>query len=93
MQTIKVFINNRPVLIYYITRILLLGILMHASLTASVLFFFMPEAISDTSLIIWYLVMAAMLWAAVAAVAVTNKRQSERSKVVNSSEASFLSSR
>jgi hypothetical protein len=49
---------------------LLVAMLMHASLTGSVLFIFMPLAISGVALLSWYLVLAAALWVVVAAVAV-----------------------
>jgi membrane protease YdiL (CAAX protease family) len=49
---------------------LLVAMLMHASLTGSVLFIFMPLAISPLSLLAWYLAMAAGLWLMVGAAAV-----------------------
>lgn len=50
------------------TGSLLVAMLMHASLTASVIFIFMPLAISEVPLLTWYLVLAATLWVVVAAV-------------------------
>ena len=55
------------------TASLLVAVLMHASLTGSVLFVLMPPASSAASLIAWYLAIAVALWAAVAAVAVANR--------------------
>jgi uncharacterized protein len=54
---------------------LLVAMLMHASLTGSVLFVFMPLAISGVTLLSWYLVLAAALWILVAAVALANGGQ------------------
>lgn len=51
---------------------LLMAMLMHASLTGSVLFIFMPLAIAPLSLLAWYLAMAAGLWLVVGAVAVVS---------------------
>lgn len=56
------------VLIYDRTGSLLVSILMHASLTASVPFILMPLEISGAPLVIWYLVLAAALCIVVAAV-------------------------
>ncbi len=58
------------------TGSLLMAMLMHASLTASVIFIFMPLAISEVPLLTWYLVLAAALWV-VAAVAVANRWRPE----------------
>ena len=54
--------------VYDCTGSLLMAMLMHASLTASVIFIFMPLAISEVPLLTWYLVLAATLWVVVAAV-------------------------
>ncbi len=64
--------------VYDRTESLLVAMLMHASLTASVLFFFMPLAISGVPLLTWYLVMTAVLWGIVGAVAVANHGQLSR---------------
>ena len=64
--------------VYDRTESLLVAMLMHASLTASVLFFFMPLAISGVPLLTWYLVMTAVLWIIVGAVAVANHGQLSR---------------
>ncbi len=61
--------------VYDRTGSLLVAMLMHASLTASVAMIFMPQAIPSVPLITWYLVLTAALWIIVAAVAVTNGGQ------------------
>jgi uncharacterized protein len=61
--------------VYDHTGSLLVAILMHASLTASVPMILMPQAISGVLLLTWYLAMAGALWVAVAAVALANRRQ------------------
>ena len=53
--------------VYDRTGSLLVAMLMHASLTASTLFILLPKA-TGVSLIIYYLVLAAVLWSAVAVV-------------------------
>jgi membrane protease YdiL (CAAX protease family) len=58
--------------VYDHTESLLVAMLMHASLTSSVLFIFMPLAISGRPLLIWYLVLSTALWVIVAIVAVAN---------------------
>ncbi len=55
-----------------------MAMLMHASLTANVLFIFMPLAISGVPLLTWYLVLAVTLWVVVAAVAMINGGQISR---------------
>jgi uncharacterized protein len=57
--------------VYDRTGSLLVAMLMHASLTASVPLILMPLA-TGVALLSWYLVLAAALWGAVAAVAVAN---------------------
>lgn len=64
--------------VYDRTGSLLVAMLMHASLTGSVLFILMPLAISAVPLLTWYLVFAAALWVVVAAVAVANGGQLSR---------------
>ena len=59
--------------VYDHTESLLMAMLMHASLTGSVLFIFMPPALAGLPLMTWYLVLTAALWGIVAAVVV--KRQ------------------
>ncbi len=54
--------------IYDKTESLLLSMLMHASLTGSILFIFMPLTISGIPLLIWYLILAAALWGVVASI-------------------------
>ena len=61
--------------VYDHTGSLLVAMLMHASLTASVPMILMPLAISGVLLLTWYLAMAGALWVAVAAVAVANRGQ------------------
>jgi len=63
--------------VYDCTGSLLMAMLMHASLTASVIFIFVPLAISEVPLLTWYLVLAATLWVVVAAVAVANRWRPE----------------
>jgi membrane protease YdiL (CAAX protease family) len=53
--------------VYDRTDSLLVAMLMHASLSASVPLILMPLAISGVPLLIWYLVLAAVLWGIVAA--------------------------
>ena len=57
--------------VYDRTKSLLVIILMHASLTASTLFIFAPS-VEGANLILYYLALAAVLWAIVAAVNVNN---------------------
>lgn len=64
--------------VYDRTGSLIVAMLMHASLTGSVLFILMPLAISGVPLLTWYLVLAAALWVVVAAVAVANGGQLSR---------------
>lgn len=66
--------------VYDRTGSLLVAMLMHASLTASVRIFD-PLAISGVALLTYNLVLAAALWVVVAAVAVANRGQLERRKV------------
>lgn len=61
--------------VYDRTESLLLGMLMHLSLTGNVFFIFMPEGIGGEPLMIWYLAMTAVLWVLVAAVAIFNGMQ------------------
>ena len=56
------------------TKSLLVAILMHASLTASTLFVLAPS-VEGVSLFLYYLILAAVLWGIVAAIAVANKEQ------------------
>lgn len=67
--------------VYDRTESLLVAMLMHASLTGSVLFIFMPLAISGVLLLTWYLVLAAALWVFVAAVAIANRGRSEWGRI------------
>ena len=66
--------------VYDRTESLLLVILMHASLTASTLFVLAPS-VEGASLFLYYLVLAAVLWAIVAVIAVANKEQFSRQSV------------
>jgi membrane protease YdiL (CAAX protease family) len=68
--------------VYDHTQSLLVAMLMHASLTGSVLFFFMPEGIPDPALITWYLAMAAVFWTAAAVIVMASRWQLARSSVV-----------
>jgi len=67
--------------VYDRTGSLLVAMLMHASLTGSVLFVFMPLAISGGSLLTWYLVLTATLWVLVAAITVANGRALSRQPI------------
>ena len=67
--------------VYDHTGSLLVAMLMHASLTASVLFIFMPLAITAVPLLTWYLALAAALWVVVAVVAVANGGKLEMGNV------------
>jgi CAAX protease family protein len=58
--------------VYDRTGSLLVAMLMHASLTASVPMILTPLAISGMPLMTWYFVLAAALWVIVAAVAIAN---------------------
>ncbi len=58
--------------VYDRTESLLLGMLMHFSLTGCVFFIFMPEGIAGGALITWYLAMTVLLWVFVAAAAMAN---------------------
>ncbi len=58
--------------VYDRTRSLLVAMLMHASLTGSVLYILMPRSIRAESLSIWYLLFGAGLWVLVVAVALTD---------------------
>ena len=58
--------------VYDRTESLLVAILMHASLSASVPFILSPLTITGVALVTWYLVLAAALWLFVAVVAVAN---------------------
>jgi hypothetical protein len=64
--------------VYDRTESLLVAVLMHASLTANTLFVLAPS-VEDVSLFLYYLVLAAVLWGIVAAIAVANKEQFSRS--------------
>jgi membrane protease YdiL (CAAX protease family) len=55
--------------VYDRTASLLVAMIMHASLTGSVLFILMPAGISAIALSAWYVVFAAALWILVAVVA------------------------
>ena len=61
--------------VYDRTGSLLVAMLMHASLIASTLFIFAPEALAGIPFLIWPLVFAAALWIAVGAITVTNAGQ------------------
>jgi membrane protease YdiL (CAAX protease family) len=60
--------------VYDRTESLLVAILMHASLTTNTLFVLAPS-VKGVSLFFYYLVLAAVLWGIVAAIAVANKEQ------------------
>jgi uncharacterized protein len=64
-RVLMVWVNDR-------TQSLLVAMLMHATLTASVLFIFVPPGLAGVPLITWYLTVAAVLWIIVAAVAIAN---------------------
>jgi CAAX protease family protein len=64
--------------VYDRTESLLVAMLMHASFTGGVLYVLMPVAIAELSLVTWYVVLAAVLWLVVAAVAVANHGQLAR---------------
>ncbi len=64
--------------VYDRTESLLLGMLMHLSLTGCVFFIFMPEGIAGGALITWYLAMTVLLWMLVAAIAMANGWHLER---------------
>ena len=66
--------------VYDRTGSLLVAMLMHASLTASTLFILSPSA-SGIPLMIYYLILTAVLWVVVAAVAVANRRQLTRPRL------------
>jgi hypothetical protein len=59
--------------LYDQTESLLLAMLMHASLTGSVLFIFVPLSLPDAFYLIWYTIMAVALWI-MAAVVVVNRK-------------------
>lgn len=63
--------------VYDRTESLLVAMFMHASLTGSVLFIFMPLALSEVPLLTWYLALAVALWVFVAAVTVANRGRPE----------------
>jgi membrane protease YdiL (CAAX protease family) len=71
--------------VYERTQSLLLAILMHGSLTGGLALTLMPQEISGTPNVIWYLLLTAVLWAVVAAVAMSNgwhlSRQSVQEQV------------
>ncbi len=54
--------------VYDKTESLLISMLMHASLTGSILFIFMPLSMSGMPLLIWYLVLALAFWGTVAVI-------------------------
>ncbi|MCC6957670.1 MAG: CPBP family intramembrane metalloprotease [Anaerolineales bacterium] len=66
--------------VYDQTESLLIAMLMHASLTGSILFIFMPLSISGTPLLIWYLVLAIAFWVAVAIVFLPNRKSLEKDR-------------
>lgn len=63
--------------VYGRTQSLLISMLMHASLVAS-LTIIVPAALSGTTLLTWILTLAAALWLIVAALAIVNGRQRSR---------------
>ena len=63
--------------VYDRTGSLLVAMLMHASLTQHDVIL-MPPAISGVAFLTWFLVLAAVLWVVVAAVAVANGGQLSR---------------
>jgi hypothetical protein len=61
--------------VYEHTRSLLLAILMHLSLTANMLFIFMPPGIPELPLLAWYATLAAGLWGLVGAAWLAQRRK------------------
>jgi membrane protease YdiL (CAAX protease family) len=53
---------------------LLLVMLMHASLTGSILFLFMPAGLAEGGLSLWYLCLAAVFWLAVGGLALADRK-------------------
>ena len=66
--------------VYDKTESLLISMLMHASLTGSILFIFMPLSISGTPLLIWYLVLAIAFWGAVAVIFLSKRKSLEKDR-------------
>jgi membrane protease YdiL (CAAX protease family) len=66
--------------VYDKTESLLISMLMHASLTGSILFIFMPLSISGTPLLIWYLVLAIAFWVAVVIIFLSKRKSLEKDK-------------
>ena len=64
--------------VYDHTGSLLVAMLMHASLTASVPMILMPLAVSGMPLLTWYLILAVAMWAVVAAVALASRGELSR---------------
>lgn len=67
--------------VYDKTESLLISMLMHASLTGSILFIFMPLSMSGTPLLIWYLVLALAFWGTVAVVFLSKRKGLEKGGV------------
>ena len=63
--------------VYEHTESLFVAILMHLSLTGSVLFIFMPSEIAELHLLTWYITLAIALWGMVAAIYITRFRKKE----------------
>lgn len=68
--------------VYDRTRSLLVAMLMHAPLSASMLIL-QPAAMAEATQLTWTLVLASVLWIVVAAVAVANRRQLSRQPIWN----------
>lgn len=66
--------------VYDQSRSLLVAMLMHASLSASTVFILLPSA-KGVSLMVYYLVLSLVMWAAVAAVAAANRGRLEKGAV------------
>lgn len=67
--------------VYDQTESLLISMLMHASLTGSILFIFMPLSISGAPLLIWYLIMSIVLWGVIALIFVPKSKRAVNDKM------------
>ena len=68
--------------VYDHTTSLLVVMLMHASLTASMLFIFLPSA-KGVYLMIYYLILIFVMWLTIAAITVANHRWLERDRIAD----------